>query len=119
MKTGECLECGDGRSRLNATRLCEYLLDQPWHLECELLPEYMPPFPRLETRPTVQVRHNNGTKYPSWLRYSKGPKQGYFWDMYGEDMQTVEMAILALSRAPAPVYCGPIEFSLPLSSEAS
>jgi len=35
-------------------------------------------------------------------------------DLYGEDMQTVELAIIALSKAPTPRYVGPITFSIPL-----
>lgn len=102
---------------LDAGKLAEYLLDEPWHKRCEIIPDYMPPFPNKDTRPTVQVRYNDGTEYPPFLRYSKGPKQGFFWDIYGEDMHSVELAILALSKAPAPVNVGPIVFNLPLRNE--
>lgn len=33
-------------------------------------------------------------------------------------MQTVELAIIALSKAPAPVNVGPITFTIPLRSAA-
>jgi len=99
---------------VDATKLMEYLLDEPWHESCEIIPDYMPPHPRPETRPTVQVRYNDGTEHPPFLRYSKGPRQRYFWDIYGEDMQNVGLAIIALSQAPAPRNVGPITFTIPL-----
>lgn len=96
-------------------KLAKLLLDEPWHKDCEIIPDYMPKYPREETRPTVQIRYNDGSEYAPLLRYSKGPKQGYFWDLYGEDMQTVELAIIALSEAPTPRYVGPITFTIPLA----
>ena len=99
---------------VTASKLTEYLLDEPWHRRCEIIPDYMPKNPNKDTRPTVQVRYNDGTEYPPYLRYSKGPAQGFFWDIYGDDMMDVELAILALSRAPAPVNVGPITFRIPL-----
>lgn len=96
------------------TKLLELLLDQPWHQDCEIVPEYMPPHPGPNTKPEMRVRYNNGTEYPAYLRYSKGPKQGFFWDVYGDDMYTVEISILALSKAPAPRDVGPIVISIPL-----
>lgn len=90
------------------------LLDAPWHSQCEIIPAYMPPFPREDTRPRVVVRHNNGTEHPAFLRYSCGPKQGFFWDIYGDDMQKVELAIIALSKAPYPRSVAPLVFKLPI-----
>ena len=94
--------------------LIELLLDQPWHQKCEIITDYMPPYPSNNTRPPLQVRYDNGTEYKPFLRYSQGPKQGFFWDIYGEDFQTVELAIVALSKAPAPVSFAPITFRIPL-----
>jgi hypothetical protein len=51
--------------------------------------------PREGTRPTCVVKLGR-----SFLRYSHGPRQGYFWDAYGDDMHTPERALLALLRAP-------------------
>lgn len=99
---------------IDAAKLIALLLEEPWHNKCEIIPDYMPKYPREETRPTVQVRYNDGSEYPPMLRYSRGPKQGFFWDLYGEDMQTVELAILALHQAPTPLYVGPITFTIPL-----
>lgn len=36
------------------------------------------------------------------MRYSKGPGQGFFWDVYGDHMLNVTMAVLALSQAHRP-----------------
>lgn len=99
---------------IDAKKLTSLLLEEKWHENCEIIPDYMPKYPREETRPSVQVRYNDGSEYPPLLRYSKGPKQGFFWDLYGEDMQTVELAILALSKAPTPRYVGPITYTIPL-----
>ncbi len=96
--------------------LVELLLDQPWHKKCDIVPNYMPPFPSKDTRPTMQVRYNDGTEYPPFLRYSQGPKQGFFWDIYGDDMQTKALAILALSKAPAPANVGPITIKIALDA---
>jgi hypothetical protein len=101
----------------SAKYLVELLLDQPWHARCEIITDYMPPFPGKDTRPTIQVRYNDGSEYPPFLRYSQGPLQGYFWDIYGEHMNSVELAILALARAPAPRYVGPITFKIDLGKE--
>lgn len=102
---------------LDVRKLVELLLDEPWHKRCEIVPDYMPPNPNKDTRPTVQVRYNNGTEYPAYLRHSAGPGQCYFWDVYGSNMMTVELAVLALSQAPAPVNVGPIVFKIPLRRE--
>lgn len=103
---------------LNAATLMGLLLDEPWHQQCDIIPDYMPPSPRPDTRPSVQVRFNDGTEHPPFLRYSKGPKQGYFWDIYGDDMHSIELAVLALSQAPAPRSVGPIVFRIPLPGTA-
>ena len=66
-----------------------------WKKHAEIIPKYMPPYPREDTRPTCVVKLGD-----SFLRYSHGPRQGYFWDMYGDDMQSPERALLALLRAP-------------------
>lgn len=68
-----------------------------WRAECEIIPAYMPPFPRRDTRPIVAVRFRK-----IFLRYSKGPEQGFFWDIYGEDFQTEALARTAIAAAPCP-----------------
>lgn len=91
-----------------------YLLTEDWHSECEIIPDYMPPYPHEDTKPTVQIRHNNGTKYPAFLRYSKGPAQGFFWDAYGDDFHNSELALIALSKAPTPRSVAPSTFTIPI-----
>jgi len=70
-----------------------------WRKFAEIIPEY-------ETRPVDE-------RFPpkcvvkfkkSFLRYSKGPRQGYFWDMYGDDFLTPELAFMALIKAPVPPF---------------
>ncbi len=83
-------------------KLVNLLLYEHWMHHCVIDPAYMPPFPRDDTRPTCQVHYTN-EKGSTWgLRYSNGPLQGYFWDSYGEDLHSPELALVALSRSPAP-----------------
>lgn len=70
-----------------------------WRADCEIIRDYMPPFPRKDTRPTCQVRY---IPSDSFLRWSAGVVQGYFWDLYGDDCLSPELALLALLRAPPP-----------------
>ena len=58
----------------------------------------MPPFPTKDTKPRCVVAYRG-----SFLRYMGGPIASYFWDLYGDDMYTPELALLALSRAPSPL----------------
>jgi len=99
-------------------KLIELLLDQRWHKECEIIPDYMPPYPNADTKPTVVVKYPNKHK-GTFLRYSCGPKQGFFWDTYGDNMMSVELAIIALSKAPIPLNyrkaeSAQIKFTLPI-----
>lgn len=106
-----------GLEKLDAKLLVSHLLDQEWHKKCEIIPDYMYPHPNSKDRPQVVVRFNDGSEYPPYLRYSKGPKQGFFWDIYGEGMNSIELAVIALSQAPAPRNVGPVVFRIPLKAE--
>ena len=86
--------------------------DKPWFEHCEIIPDYMPPYPGKETRPRLVIRYNSGSEHPPFLRYSVGPLQGYFWDLYGEDFQTEALALLALYNAPPPRSVDPIRFTI-------
>lgn len=101
---------------LLADELKRHLLDEPWHERCEIILDYLPPRPPEGTQPYVVVRFDDGSGYPAYLRYSKGPKQGFFWDVYGEDMQSEALAIMALSRAPFPRSVSPLLFKVPAST---
>jgi hypothetical protein len=70
-----------------------------WRRCAEIVPKYMPPHPRSDTKPICAVRCGD-----SFLRYSVGPGQGYFWDMYGEDFINPSLALLALCQAPPPPF---------------
>ena len=102
---------------VDVEKLIEIFLDEPWHYECRILPEYMPPHPQESTRPTVQVHFRPDVEHNPCLRYSHGPKQGFFWDVYGDDFQSVELAIVALAQAPAPVDVGPVVFKLRINDK--
>lgn len=98
---------------VDAKKLIEVMFDQRWHRDCEFIDGYMPPYPGKDTRPTCVVRYK---PFGCFLRYSKGPRQGFFWDIYGDDMQTIELAVVALASAPAPRDCRPITFTFPLEA---
>jgi len=112
----------DRETEINGRLLAGYLLGtepggslrSPWMEKVDIIVDYMPPYPGKDTRPTLQIRFNDGSAHPPFLRHSGGPLQGFFWDIYGDDFQTVELAILALSQAPVPRYVGPITFTIPL-----
>lgn len=87
---------------INVEILLKLLLNQYWHQECKIIPDYMPPYPRKDTRPKVVVMFPN-EHGDTFLRYSCGPAQGFFWDVYGDNMQSVELAVFALSKAPIPL----------------
>lgn len=65
-----------------------------WRKRAEIVPAYVSPHAPEGTRPRCVVRFDT-----SFLCYSKGPAQGYHWDML-----TPELALLALLRAPVPPW---------------
>lgn len=66
-----------------------------WIKDCEIL---------LDEKNNVIIKHKSVNNSVRYLRYSKGPRQGYFWDCYGEDFINFELALIALSKAPIPPY---------------
>ena len=62
------------------------------------------------------LKFNNGKEYPPYLRFSGGAKQGFFWDVYGDDLVNTELAVIALSEAPAPVDVSPVTFTIKLNT---
>jgi len=48
---------------------------------------------------TVRCKTPTGNTY---LRHSAGPKQGHFWDVYGDDYQKPVIALMAVLQAPVP-----------------
>lgn len=72
-----------------------------WRHECEILPAYRAPFAPPNSRTEVRVRH---VPSGAFLRHSAGPRQGHFWDCYGDDYLSPELALLALTEAPPPFW---------------
>lgn len=110
---------------LNIEQLVRDLLDldhEWWRAECEIIPGYMPPYPREDTRPACVVRYKFVDKRDGeagcFLRHSGGARQGFFWDIYGDDLLRPELALVALAQAPTPpplmgtYFCQ--KFSIPL-----
>lgn len=71
--------------------------DVNWRQLATIIPNYMPPYPDSRTRPRCVVKCGD-----SFLRHSAGPRQEHFWDCYGDDYLTPELALLALMEAPVP-----------------
>ncbi len=90
-------------AQFNMDRLVRLLLRDHWMHECKIDPAWMPAHPRPETRPICSVGWPEKDGRTTYLRYSLGPLQGYSWDIYPDDFHTPELALYALSQAPAPV----------------
>lgn len=75
----------------------KYMWNSWWQARVEIIPDWMPNFPGPDTKPKLVVRYGE-----SYLRYSAGPKQGFFWDIYPDAMHSEELAIIAVSGAPTP-----------------
>ena len=91
-------------AQFDTGRLVNLLLTHHWMHECKIVPDYMPPYPREDTQPTCQVIYTYESGTEVCLRYSVGPLQGYFWDIYGEDFHSPELALIALSQASPPPH---------------
>lgn len=65
-----------------------------WRRTATIIPNYMA---TKDAQPRCVVTCNG-----SFLRYSRGPRQGHFWDIYGDDYNTPELALIALLEAPIP-----------------
>lgn len=97
-------------SQFDPQKLVNTLLTHHWMHECRIIPDYMPPYPGKDTRPTCVVCYDyrdcepdaHPTSKQAFLRYSKGPAQGYFWDTYGDDFHRPELALAALIHAAPP-----------------
>ncbi len=86
---------------LDVDRLVSYLLDEPWHKDCTIIPDYVALFDKDGARPKLVVFFEFDD-HKVFLRHSKGPRQHFFWDIYGDDLQKMELALIALSQAPMP-----------------
>ena len=83
-------------SMFNPAELVSLLLrshryEDSWRQYAEILHEDAPMPPR------CLVRFGK-----NFLRHSRGPAQGCFWDYYGDNFSTPELALIALAEAPSP-----------------
>lgn len=72
-----------------------------WRRYATIIPKYRAPGDRdyEESRCVIMLKYQRMTTF---LRYSKGPRQGHWWDIYGDDYQTPELALIALLEAEPP-----------------
>ncbi len=92
-------------------RLLATLLDDcfgnvdAWRKHASIVVDWMPRFPQPDTKPICVVRIRGVRQdNESFLRYSKGPRQGFHWDVYPDHMLTPEVALVALLSAPVPPW---------------
>lgn len=93
-------------NKIDKTNLINQLLrDQNhvgWRFYVDIVPNYMPPYPRADTEPKCVIEYRMTGRDSLYLRYSNGPAQGYFWDIYGDDFHSPELALVALHHASMP-----------------
>jgi len=65
----------------------------------EIIPQYRAQFASADEPTRCVVRH----KFGLFLRYSKGPRQGHMFDVYGDDYLNVELAEEAIAMV---LHCG-------------
>jgi hypothetical protein len=85
-----------------------------WRSRCVIIPNYMPPYPRPDTRPTIQVSYGEDDRQAHTPFLRVAPKEGgffgppgissgnYFWDVYGTEFASIEEAQAAIAAAPPP-----------------
>lgn len=86
--------------------------NRPWCRHVEIIRYYVPPRAKPGSKPMCVVRYTGGEE-EGFLRYSLGPRQGHFWDIYGEDYLSPELALIALLQAPPPPVRYSMVFTLP------
>lgn len=110
----------DGIQLSDISLLIYTLLDfehHPWRRHVEIITDYMPPHPLPSTVPRCVVRYTgsmSSDEEEGFLRYSKGPRQGHFWDMYGDDYTNLALALVAVLHAPPPPKRYSQVFNVPL-----
>lgn len=95
-------------------KLVKTLASQTWMRQCEIVPDYVPPHAGVMTMPSCVVRYRDPLRGPvqegerdgyTYLRHSGGPLQGTSWDIYGDDFQSPELALVMLAVSPPPNRC--------------
>ena len=70
-----------------------------WRKHATIDVGYMPPYASSDSKPKCVVRFGE-----EFLRHSRGPRQGYFWDRLGPDnFLRPSLALMALMQAPVPL----------------
>ena len=82
--------------------LINTLLQYRWQHECVIIPDYMPPYPKENTKPRCVVMYVGKKGDETFLRHSNGPLTGTSWDCYGDDFLNPELALFELSKASPP-----------------
>lgn len=85
---------------IDLRKLVNQLLTQHWQHEC-LIELTNPRFGNLQPKLTISWAAPGATDR-SYLRHSRGPGTGTFWDVYGDDFHTPELALIQLSKAYPP-----------------
>lgn len=80
--------------------------DKPWLKDVDLVYEE-----RRDYGNVLVIRYK-GRESTVYLRHSKGPRQGFGWDVYGDNMLNPALALLAIIDAPPPVNWRRVEFLL-------
>jgi hypothetical protein len=93
--------------------LIDSLLQYRWQHECTIIPGYQPDGNGLVKCVIVYENNHAVDQYgmpqqKQFLRYSKGPLPGTFWDIYGDDFHSPEIALIALSKAAPPTLVGAV-----------
>ena len=83
-----------------AEAIVKFLLTQAWQHDCQIITDYVSPNNKNKKDFRCVIKHLPTDRY---LRYSKGPHTGTFWDCYGDDFLYAELALLELSKAPCPL----------------
>lgn len=92
----------ESHDMFDLSKLINTLLHYRWQHECVIIPDYMPPYPREDTKPTCVVMYVDKEGDKTFLRYSNGPETGTFWDIYGDNFFNPELALVELSKAHPP-----------------
>ena len=69
--------------------------------QISIIQNYTFPYPRVGDQPLAYVVCKRlPNKEPMYLRYSRGPEQGHFWDVYPDDYMNENLARKAIGLSP-------------------
>lgn len=83
-------------------RLVSNLLIHEWQRHCVISKTKLTGrgFGTIPLKLVVSYTSNDGVV--KYLRHNKGPLPWYFWDTYGDDFLSPEVALIAISKSPPP-----------------